>query len=315
NTNWYQSEKTGYSHLYTQNIDSKKARALTSGDYEVQEAELSPDRKSFYMVTNKEEPGQTQFYHLDIDSKKQTRLTQKKGGHEVAVSPDGKQLAFLYSTSIHPWELFLQENKENSRPAQITHKAESELYRSYAWQEPDIITFKDRDDLEVYAEIYKPEKQAPSRPGVIFVHGAGYLQDVKRSWSYYFREHMFMNLLADKGYTVMEIDYRGSAGYGRDWRTAIYRYMGKNDLADNVDGAEYMVENLNVNPDNIGIWGGSYGGFMTLMALFKTNTFKSGGALRSVTDWAHYNHGYTSDILNLPQNDSIAYTRSSPIYF
>lgn len=314
-TMWYQSEKTGYSHLYAQNVNSNKTRALTSGEYEVQEAELSNNGQYFYITTNKTEPGQRQFYKLNINNKTQKRITQKEGGYRVSVSPDGRYLAELFSTTVHPWELYLQQNTKGAKAEKITDQAESKEYKSYDWQTPEITTFQDRDNLKVHAEVYEPEEQAPTKPGVIFVHGAGYLQDVTKLWGHYFREHMFMNMLVDKGYTVMNIDYRGSAGYGRDWRTAIYRHMGKNDLADIVDGAGYMVDNLNVNEDNIGIWGGSYGGFMTLMAMFKTDTFKSGGALRSVTDWAHYNHLYTSDILNLPQNDSIAYKRSSPINF
>jgi dipeptidyl aminopeptidase/acylaminoacyl peptidase len=114
----------------------------------------------------------------------------------------------------------------------------------------------------------------------------------------------------------MDIDYRGSAGYGRDWRTGIYRHMGGKDLSDHVDAAKYMIRELGVDSSRIGIYGGSYGGFITLMAMFKEpGTFASGAALRSVTDWAHYNHGYTSNILNEPFNDSIAYRRSSPIYY
>lgn len=315
NTIWYQSEKTGYSHIYTLNIQTGEKKALTSGNYEVQQAALSADRKTFYISTNKIEPGQKQFYQLDIKTGKQTRITTMTGGNEVTVSPDGKNIAILYSTSVHPWELYLQPNKPGSSPDKITDLAESAEYKSYPWREPEIFTFKDRDHYDVYAEVYKPEKAAPTHPGVIFVHGAGYLQDVDRWWSYYFREHMFMNMLADQGYTVMDIDYRGSAGYGRDWRTAIYRHMGGNDLEDIVDGAHYMTKTFGVNPKKIGIWGGSYGGFMTLMAMFKTNVFTCGGALRSVTDWAHYNDGYTSSILNEPQNDSLAYVRSSPIYF
>lgn len=315
NTVWYQSEKTGYSHLYTTNIETGEKKALTSGNYEVQQASLSQDRKTFYISTNKIEPGQKQFYQLDIKTGKQTQITTMTGGNEVTVSPDEKNIAFLFSTSVHPWELYLQVNNPGSKAEKITDQAESPEYKSYHWREPEIFTFKDRDNLNVYAEVYKPEKTAPSHPGVIFVHGAGYLQDVDRWWSYYFREHMFMNMLSDQGYTVMNIDYRGSAGYGRDWRTAIYRHMGGNDLEDIVDGAKYMIENFSVNPKKIGIWGGSYGGFMTLMAMFKTNVFACGGALRSVTDWAHYNDGYTSSILNEPQNDSLAYVRSSPIYF
>ncbi|HQK71275.1 MAG TPA: prolyl oligopeptidase family serine peptidase, partial [Bacteroidales bacterium] len=102
----------------------------------------------------------------------------------------------------------------------------------------------------------------------------------------------------------------------RDWRTAIYRYMGGKDLDDHIDGAKYLVEEHQIDPERIGIYGGSYGGFITLMAMFtKPGVFAAGAALRPVTDWAHYNHGYTSNILNTPVADSIAYVRSSPIYY
>ncbi len=153
-------------------------------------------------------------------------------------------------------------------------------------------------------------------PAVVFVHGAGYLQNAHKWWSSYFREYMFHNMLADNGYYVIDIDYRGSAGYGRDWRTGIYRHMGGKDLTDNVDAANYLVKNYGVNAKQIGIYGGSYGGFITLMAMFNTpDVFAAGAGLRSVTDWANYNHGYTSNILNEPFNDSIAYRKSSPIYY
>lgn len=312
---WYQSEKTGYSHLYISDLQTGKQTQLTNGDWAVWNATLSPDHSTFYITTNQGDPGQRQFYHLDIASKALTRITQKEGGYQVTVSPDGKQLALLYSTAIHPWELYLQKNKKGATELQVTHKAESKAYQSYPWRAAEYITFKNRDNDDVHAAIYKPKTPAKTHPAVIFVHGAGYLQDVKKSWSYYFREHMFFNLLCDQGYTVLNIDYRGSAGYGRDWRTAIYRFMGGDDLNDIVSGAEYLITEQNINPDRIGIFGGSYGGFMTLMAMFRTNVFTCGAALRSVTDWAHYNHDYTSDILNTPQLDSIAYLQSSPIYY
>ena len=151
---------------------------------------------------------------------------------------------------------------------------------------------------------------------MVFVHGAGYLQNAHRYWSTYFREYMFHNLLASRGYVVLDVDYRASAGYGRDWRTAIYRHMGGKDLEDIVDGAKYLAAKEQVDPRRIGVYGGSYGGFITLMAMFTTpDVFAAGAALRPVTDWAHYNHGYTSNILNVPQRDAEAYRKSSPIYF
>ncbi|MEC8883828.1 MAG: prolyl oligopeptidase family serine peptidase, partial [Bacteroidota bacterium] len=181
---------------------------------------------------------------------------------------------------------------------------------------PENITFKADDGAMVPARLYVPEASVKNNAAVVFVHGAGYLQNAHKWWSSYFREYMFNNMLTDLGYTVIDIDYRASAGYGRDWRTGIYRHMGGKDLSDQVDGVEYLIENYDIDPEKVGIYGGSYGGFITLMALFnEPETFKAGAALRSVTDWAHYNHGYTANILNEPSQDPIAYKRSSPIYF
>jgi dipeptidyl aminopeptidase/acylaminoacyl peptidase len=165
----------------------------------------------------------------------------------------------------------------------------------------------------VYTRVYKPEK--PNGAAVIFVHGAGYLQNAHKWWSSYFREYIFHNLLVDKGYTVLDMDYRASAGYGRDWRTGIYRFMGGKDLTDNVDGAKWLTEKYNIDPKRIGVYGGSYGGFITLMGMFTTpDVFAAGAALRPVTDWAQYNHPYTANILNVPYMDSVAYVKSSPLY-
>ena len=121
----------------------------------------------------------------------------------------------------------------------------------------------------------------------------------------YYHEYMFDHILMDRGFLVIDVDYRGSAGYGRDWRTAIYEHMGGKDLDDIIDAAKYIAAQYGVDAKKIGTFGGSYGGFMTLMAMFtQPDVFAAGAALRPVSDWALYNHGYTSDILNLPQTRS-----------
>ncbi|MET0464345.1 MAG: prolyl oligopeptidase family serine peptidase [Chitinophagaceae bacterium] len=315
-TFYFQSEATGYSHLYTFNAATGEKKALTEGKYEVQQARLSKDKKTFYLSTNEVHPGEQHFYRLTIATGKKEQLTTMTGSNQVTISPDEKYLAILYSYSNKPWELYLQENKPGAKMEQITDKAQSAEFKSYNWREPEVISFPARDGGTVYARLYKPANPAPSKPAVLFVHGAGYLQNAHKWWSSYFREYMFNNMLVDNGYYVMDIDYRGSAGYGRDWRTGIYRHMGGKDLSDHVDAVQYLVKNFGVNAANVGLYGGSYGGFISLMALFtEPNVFKSGAALRPVTDWANYNHGYTSNILNEPFNDSIAYKKSSPFYF
>ena len=312
---YFQSEASGYSHIYTVNVNTADKKQVTSGKYEVQSLRLSNDKKSFYFTANMEHPGITHFYRVPVNGGTAVKLTSIKGGNEVSLSPDEKWLAIRYSYANKPWELYLQENKPGAKAARITESTTKE-FNSYPWKDPEMMMFKNRHGSDVYARIYKPAKPDPAKPAVVFVHGAGYLQNVHYWWSQYFREYMFNNLLADNGYTVIDIDYTASSGYGRDHRTGIYRHMGGKDLSDNVDGVKLLVEKYGVNPENIGLYGGSYGGFITLMGLFtEPDVFKSGAGLRSVTDWAHYNHGYTANILNEPTNDEKAYKRSSPIYF
>ena len=150
----------------------------------------------------------------------------------------------------------------------------------------------------------------------MFVHGAGYLQNVSSRYPNYYREQMFHNLLVQQGYVVLDMDYRASEGYGRAWRTAIYRQMGHPELEDYLDGVKWMVDKQQGDAAKVGIYGGSYGGFMAFMGLFRApETFIAGAALRPVTDWTSYNHEYTSNILNTPELDPEAYRKSSPIEY
>ena len=312
---YFQSEATGYSHLYLLDVSNGNKKALTSGNYEVFSPFISKDKKSWFLTTSEKGPGERHFYKMPLMGGKMEQLTSMTGNNDVTLSPDEKTMAILHSYSNRPWELFYKTNNAKSQAIQLT-SGQSDVFKSYNWRDPQLITFKAEDGAQVPARLYVPEASVKNNAAVIFVHGAGYLQNVHKWWSSYFREYMFHNLLTDLGYTVIDIDYRGSAGYGRDWRTGIYRHMGGKDLSDQVDGAKYLMDNYSIDKDKIGIYGGSYGGFITLMALFnEADTFTSGAALRSVTDWAHYNHGYTANILNEPFNDPIAYERSSPIYF
>ncbi|MFB9053826.1 prolyl oligopeptidase family serine peptidase [Formosa undariae] len=316
---WFQSEATGYSHLYSLNISSKKAKALTSGDFEIYDPFISNDKKHWYFTANKNHPGDRQFYSMPINGGKLKQLTYIAGGNAVTLSPDETQMAILYSYSNKPTELFLKANplfsKTDTKATQITNST-TEDFNAYPWRAPEMITFTAADGAEVHARLYNPDAKVKNKAAVIFVHGAGYLQNAHQWWSVYYREYMFHNLLVDNGYTVLDIDYRGSAGYGSAWRTGIYRHMGGKDLSDQVDGAAYLVKELGIDKEKVGIYGGSYGGFITLMGMFnEPETFAAGAAIRSVGDWAAYNHGYTARILNTPVTDSLAYRKSSPIYF
>ncbi len=312
---YYQSEESGYSHLYSYDFKNKSTEQLTSGLFEIQDVILSKDEKTFYFKANKSHPGNQGFYKFNPFSKEWTNILTEEGAYDVLLSPDEKSLAILYSNKNSPWELFYAKNIKDTKPNRITHSL-SDDYKKYSWREPRVILFKGGDGKTIHARLYEPTEIKKNQAAVLFVHGAGYLQNAHNYWSSYYREYMFHNLLVDNGYTVLDIDFRASSGYGRDFRTDIYRHMGGLDLSDNLSGKKLLVDSLNIDPEKVGIYGGSYGGFITLMALLtEPDEFACGAALRSVTDWMHYNHEYTSNILNYPSNDSIAYYRSSPINF
>ena len=312
---YFQSEATGYSHLYAVNVETGTTSQLTGGDFEVHDARLSQDGSTWTFVSTARSPHQRHVYRMPAMGGELTRLTRRSGTHTPALSPDPadeQRLGVLFGQKNRPPDLYLQDAEADADRARVTSSPTAD-WQAYDWRNPEIVTFEASDGVEVPAQIYRPDTS--NGAAVLFVHGAGYTQNVKNGWTYYYREFMFHNLLTDLGYTVLNVDYRGSAGYGRDWRTAIYRHMGGRDLQDYVDASDWLQETEGIDPERQFIYGGSYGGFMTLMALFNApDAFGGGAALRSVTDWAHYNDVYTSNILNNPQTDSIAYARSSPIY-
>lgn len=316
-TLWFESEESGYAHLYTK-APGGKAAALTSGKFEVSHPVLSTDGRWFYVRANADAPYAYDVYRVPSGGGKFERVTRYQGLQDFSLSRDDRQLLVTHSSSYVPAQLAIASADGTGAPREL---GDTRLpgFAAMSWLAPEIVAVPSTHFKGViHAKLYKPSNpdKSAKRPAVVFVHGAGYLQNVHMQYPAYFREQMFHNLLVQKGYVVIDMDYRGSEGYGRDWRTAIYRQMGHPELEDLLDGKKYLVDNYGVDPKRVGIYGGSYGGFMTLMALFRApGEFAAGAALRPVTDWMQYNHEYTSNILNTPQDDPVAYRRSSPIEF
>jgi len=319
---WFLSEASGWSHAYVARVDDGHAevRALTRGPFEVSDVEPSRDGTTLYVRANAEHPGRYELYAIDVARGTMARRTSLGGRNRFVISPDETKVVARHGTTTTPPELYLQSLEPGSMPRRLTTTV-TRAYESLELEPPRIVPVPSSHvDAPIWSRLYLPPDDAPPpaadgrRPAVLFVHGAGYLQNAHHGWSGYFREFLFHQLLARRGYVVLDMDYRGSAGYGRDWRTAIYRDMGGPELEDYLDGIDWLAEHHGVDPARVGIYGGSYGGFLTLMALFDhPDRFAAGAALRPVTDWAHYNHGYTSNILNTPEVDPLAYARSSPI--
>lgn len=321
---WFLSERDGYSGLYVRMLDAAAARRLFPGEFEVSSAQLSRDGKTVYCRANADRPTNHEFYRVDVGTGSIEQLTRMGGDNDFDLSPDESAVLITHSTTTTPPDLYIQVlGKE---PARATRTA-SEKFAAIDWVEPRVVRVPSRTGRPIFSRLYLPPGGAALqgggrmvggalRPAVLFVHGAGYLQDAHEGWSYYVHEFMFHTLLARRGYAVLDMDYRASAGYGRDWRTAIYSRMGTPELEDLEDGVAWLVKEHGVDPARVGVYGGSYGGFLTLMAMFqKPDLFACGAALRPVSDWAHYNGGYTANILDTPATNPEAYLRSSPIEF
>ncbi|MBU2019663.1 MAG: DPP IV N-terminal domain-containing protein, partial [Bacteroidetes bacterium] len=206
---YFQSEESGFSQLYTYSFSTKSKTQLTKGNFEIRDAQLSTDKNSIYFVANKTHPGNRSFYQIDIKTKEWKTLWEQKGGIQPELSPDEKTIAALISTTNNPWELFTIQNK---KATQIT-KSTTEAFKSISIADPKIISFKGQDNTDVFARVYSPTISS-NKAAVIFVHGAGYLQNAHEYWSGYYREFLFHQLLINQGYTVLDIDYRASEGYG-----------------------------------------------------------------------------------------------------
>jgi len=317
----FTSERDGWSHLYIVSSDGGDARQLTHGAWQVDDDRTfghEPQWAGDYIYFASTEAGtaERQFYRIRPDGSDKQKLSSREGLNIGIVSEDGRDIALMMADVKNPFDLYVGGYRVTTSP-----RAE---FANFAWPDARVVSFPSRGDGKSVAarlflpQGYQPEdrSQKPS-PAVFFIHGSGYATSVLKQWgSYAALRYVFNCSLVNKGYVVLDMDYRGSSGYGRDWRTGVYLHMGGPDLDDVLGGVDYLRSLGNIDMKRIGIWGSSYGGFMTAMAMFLSpDTFRAGASFSSVNDWENYNAGYTEERLGKPQDYPEAYRRSSPIHY
>src|SRR5262245_38580270 len=204
-TIYFQSERDGWSHLYSVTIDGGEAKQLTAGKFEVSDISLSQDKTRFFFTSSEGSLFERHLYSMPVSGGTRTRLTSMAGNNEATISPDETMFAIVRSYSNKPPELYLASSNPGVEARQVTKSPLDEFF-SYKWIDPPIVTFKARDGVEVPARLYKPANFKKGGPAVLFVHGAGYLQNVHKWWSSYYREYMFHHLLMENGFLVSVID-------------------------------------------------------------------------------------------------------------
>lgn len=349
---FFGSERDGYNHLYLAKLEAEtravasvpdsnarvqeggmslsnnvKITQLTKGNWQVEWAKWADARQIIY-VSTQHRASERQFYVYRLtegDSHQLEVSVGMKTGFQMSETANEPVLLYETSSWNRPGDLCAQQafvyRNSNVLPNFSITNTVPDRFNSVKWTAPKFIEIPSRDGKRIPAKIYLPANHDPKKkyPMVIFVHGAGYLQNVINGWNNYYREFMFNDMLAKKGYVVLDIDYRGSAGYGRDWRTDVYDFLGGKDFDDHIDSIDYMVKNYGVNQSKIGVYGGSYGGFMAAMLVARApERIAAAAALRPVMDWKNYyaaNPGYTAQRLGFPDKNPEAYKRSSPITY
>ncbi|MBS1793440.1 MAG: alpha/beta fold hydrolase [Acidobacteria bacterium] len=319
---------------FTGKIETKQ---LTQGAFEIDWAKWM-SRQNAFVYSSTETGTATRDFYVGTETGSRPFFSGEKGMKTSPqlsdAAPADDVLLYEFSKWNRPTELYTFQECANCdairAPRKLTASA-PDAFLQTNWSAPKFVDIPARDGKIIKAKIYLPEdfnkvkdkpkgktKDEPWFPMVVFVHGAGYLQNTIDGWNNYYREFMFNELLVQKGYVVLDIDYRGSAGYGRDWRTDVYDFLGGRDYEDHLDAIDFMVKNYRVDPKKIGAYGGSYGGFMAEMLAFRTDKIACAAALRPVADWKNYfasSPVYTAERLGFPEKNVEAYKRSSPIAY
>ncbi len=318
----FQSEKDGWNHIYTINANGSGLKQHTFGEYDIPWANWL-DENTIVMANSKYDPGEIQLYKLDLNTNQPTALTVTDGYRQnFVLSNDKKYIVYNKSYFNEPFDLYAVAIDNPKNEIKLTNTVPESFYE-YNWKKEEYIRFTGRDGkTKLSMSVLPPAKRNPNgNPVIVFVHGAGSLQNVYQGWSNnYWREYMFHQLLINEGYYVIEIDYRHSTGYGRKFREDVTNWMGKYETEDIEDGLAFLADNFDMaDTSKVGIYGGSYGGFMALYAVsVSPERFHAAAALRAVTNWENYyytNPHYTLPRLGSPDEFPEHYERSNPLSY
>jgi len=311
----WSSERSGYRHLYLFDVEGKQLAQLTTGEWEVSAIDAIDEPKGLvYFTATEKSPLERQLYRVAFDGTGFTRLTKDAGTHAAVFSPNAAAFYDTYSNAATPQRQDLCR-ADGSRIAAINENKVAEL-ADYHLSPTEFLTLKSRDGVQLNASIIKPPDFNPQKKYsvLVYTYGGPHAQVVRNVWGG--ANFLWHQLMAQKGYIIFSLDNRGSAGRGHAFETPLHFRLGAQELSDQRDGVQYLKSLPYVDPNRIGIWGWSYGGHMTLHAMFEAgDDFKAGFAGGPVTDWRYYDSIYTERYLGLPQKNEKGYQDSSPVKY
>jgi dipeptidyl-peptidase-4 len=309
----WSSERNGYRHLYLYGLDGREIRQLTNGNWETTGLQAVDEGNGLiYFSATEKSPTERHLYRVAFDGSGFTRITQKDGMHTTQFAPDGAAFLDTYSNVMTPQQQWVFR-ADGTSPVALNQNTVAEL-DNYHLSAPEFIKVKSHDGMELNAWIIKPGNFDPTKkyPVLVYTYGGPHAQVVLNAWGG--PTFLWHQLMAQKGFVIFALDNRGSAGRGHLFEEPIHLRFGAQEMADQRDGVAWLRHQSWVDASRIGIWGWSYGGHMTLHAMFEDpDDFKAGFAGGPVADWHYYDSIYTERYIGLlPQNEE-SYQASSPI--
>jgi dipeptidyl-peptidase-4 len=320
----WRSSRDGFRHLYLYGDDGHLIRQLTAGSWDVDDFDkraikaIDEPRRLVYFTATEESPTQRHLYRASLDTQdpaKIWRISQGDGVHDVTMFPGGRQYVDNFTSVAQPPQLslhepdgkllaYLLENRLDQSHPDAPYLADNSV--------PEFGTLAAADGQALYYRLFKPAHFDPAKryPAIVEVYGGPGAQRVLNNWT----GNTFTQILTRAGYVVFQLDNRGSAYRGTAFQSPIHLELGTVEMQDQVQGARWLAAQAFVDPARLGVWGWSYGGYMTLMLMFRApELFRAGVAGAPVTDWRLYDTHYTERYLGRPQDNAAGYEASSAL--
>lgn len=310
------SERNGFKHIYLYDMSGKLIRQITDGKWEVSQVYgIDEKAKMIYFTSTEDSPLQRQLYKIKFNGKGKEKLSTRKGTHAPNFSKDFKYYLDYYSAADTPPAVSLHEAKSGKQLKVLEdNQAFNERLKEYKINPKEFFTFTTSEGVELNGWMIKPLDFDKSKkyPVLMFVYGGPGSQTVTDSWDTY--NYMWYQVLASKGYMVVSVDNRGTGARGAEFKKITYANLGKYEIQDQIATAKYLANLPTVDAERIGIWGWSYGGYMSSLGItVGADIFKAAIAVAPVSTWRFYDSIYTERYLKRPQDNAEGYDSNSPI--
>lgn len=309
------SDRDGHTHLYVFKNDGTLVRQITSGPWEVVALDAVDEKRGhIYFTALEKSLLERQLYRVGDNGQGFRRVSRGEGTHAVTFSPDNRYYIDRFSNATTP--SIISVHDATGKLLFTLHDSNDAPIADYDLPAPEFFTIMSRDSLEFQCSMIKPPHfdEQEKYPVIVYVYGGPHAQVVRDRWGG--SRYLWHAMMAQRGYIIFSLDNRGSFGKGPEWENPVLKNLGHHELQDQMAGVEYLRSQPYVDPTRIGIWGWSYGGYMTCLAMFKEpGVFAAGAAVAPVTDWRFYDTIYTERYMKTPADNTEGYDDSAPLNF